>query len=308
MIECKLCHKFYKSITHSHLRSNHDIAIDEYLSMFPGSILSSEQGKSYEEIHGKEKAKQLRDIHSKSHIGIKQSEETIQKRRESMLGKNSGEKLLRETRVCAAPDCNVTFEVIITSKKKYCCGGHSRLGKTLEEIHGEAAEEIRRKFRESHKGERNPNYKKSRTEETKKKISKTLEGHEVSEGTREKIRGGLLLFHVNGGTSWMSGKTGELCPNWLGGISTLPYPFDFNEELKKLIRERDNNTCQLCDKKQEESGRKLCIHHIDYDKDNCDFSNLISLCRGCHGTTNYNREHWTKVFQQKMELRFCVVS
>ena len=34
-------------------------------------------------------------------------------------------KKKRETRICAASGCNITFEVIITSKKHYCCSGHA---------------------------------------------------------------------------------------------------------------------------------------------------------------------------------------
>ncbi|HHI04317.1 MAG TPA: hypothetical protein ENL45_02110, partial [Candidatus Woesearchaeota archaeon] len=39
---------------------------------------------------------------------------------------------------------------------------------------------------------------------------------------------------------------GERSNLWKGGISKLPYPFEFNDELKELIRKRDGYKCQLC--------------------------------------------------------------
>ena len=89
-------------------------------------------------------------------------------------------------------------------------------------------------------------------------------------------------------------------PNWQGGLSNFPYPFAFNNKLKELIRERDGYICQLCSKTQEENNQRLSIHHIDYDKDNLDPKNLISLCRSCNCKVNYNREYWTEFFKRRM--------
>lgn len=96
--------------------------------------------------------------------------------------------------------------------------------------------------------------------------------------------------------------TGEGHPRWLGGISKFPYPFDFNYELKELIRKRDNHTCQLCNKTKEEEGRSLCVHHIDYIKEHCDPENLITLCKSCNGKVNSGRRAWTRFFRLKLKL------
>lgn len=88
--------------------------------------------------------------------------------------------------------------------------------------------------------------------------------------------------------------------NWRGGISKEPYPFDFDDELKELIRKRDNYKCQLCSVPQEECLKKLSIHHIDYDKSNLDPKNLMSLCNNCNLKVNHNREYWTNFFQNKL--------
>ena len=74
--------------------------------------------------------------------------------------------------------------------------------------------------------------------------------------------------------------TGEKHPNWQGGKSFEKYTVDWTLTLKRSIRERDKYTCQMCWKSQ--GDRALSIHHIDYNKKNCNPDNLISLCCKCH--------------------------
>lgn len=88
--------------------------------------------------------------------------------------------------------------------------------------------------------------------------------------------------------------------SWNGGSSTFPYPFDFNKELKSLIRERDHNTCQLCGRIREEEGKNLCVHHINYDKDDLFELNLVTLCGSCNSKVNKNRNMWKDYFTFKM--------
>jgi len=90
-------------------------------------------------------------------------------------------------------------------------------------------------------------------------------------------------------------------PNWKGGLSFEPYSSKFNEELKEKIRERDNYECQYCHKKFK--GKKLQIHHIDYNKKNSSEFNLISLCAYHHGRTNSNREFWKRYFVMYQFIR-----
>jgi len=90
---------------------------------------------------------------------------------------------------------------------------------------------------------------------------------------------------------------------WKGGISRLPYAFEFDEFLKEKIRQRDNYTCQLCGVPECECTEKLSIHHIDYDKENCSEVNLISLCRSCNSKVNIRREIWTRYFISKTPLQ-----
>jgi 5-methylcytosine-specific restriction endonuclease McrA len=61
-------------------------------------------------------------------------------------------------------------------------------------------------------------------------------------------------------------------------------------KVRKIIRKRDNYTCQRCGIHEEEYGKALDVHHIkpyrlfdNYIEAN-QFSNLISYCSSCHHT------------------------
>lgn len=92
--------------------------------------------------------------------------------------------------------------------------------------------------------------------------------------------------------------------NYIHGRGYDPYPLEFNEQLKYKIRTRDNFECQICHMTEEEHftvyGTVLCVHHIDYDKNNCKDYNLTSLCNGCNIRVNFNREYWQKYIIQKI--------
>ena len=79
------------------------------------------------------------------------------------------------------------------------------------------------------------------------------------------------------------------------------YGSEFDSSLKERVRFRDRYKCQLCGCSQLENERQLDVHHIDYDKYNCDMVNLVSLCKSCHAKTNYNRRHWQRYFSKLLE-------
>ena len=90
-------------------------------------------------------------------------------------------------------------------------------------------------------------------------------------------------------------QIGELNPNWQGGKSFEPYCIKFNFKFKESIRFRDSYTCQLCGKTQEQEGRRLTVHHIHYDKQNC-FPDCVALCNSCNAKVNFNRDHNEELF------------
>jgi len=81
---------------------------------------------------------------------------------------------------------------------------------------------------------------------------------------------------------------------WDGNLIEKKYCSLFNEVFKEKIRNFYNRRCFLCGKSEEDNGRKLPIHHVNYDKNclcglQCKF---VSLCDSCHSKTNSNRQYW----------------
>lgn len=83
-----------------------------------------------------------------------------------------------------------------------------------------------------------------------------------------------------GNSSWF--KEGKLHRNWQGGKSFEPYSINWIETLKRAIRERDHYLCQLCSQYGDN------VHHIDFNKQNCNPDNLITFCRSCHSKLHRN--------------------
>ena len=200
-----------------------------------------------------------------------------------------------------------TCKKIFIGKTKYCCHQCFREGQSItrtgkrngmfgkkpHNIGKKCSIELRKKLSEAHKG----------------KTYLMLHGDDKSKEIRNKIS------EANKGqVPWMKGKhhnektkqvisekmQGENSYLWKGGISFEPYPISFNRRTKELIRIRDKHLCQNCGISQYESGRKLCVHHIDYQKKNLNPTNLISLCIHCHAQTNSNRVHWMDKLKHKI--------
>lgn len=84
---------------------------------------------------------------------------------------------------------------------------------------------------------------------------------------------------------------------WKGGISFEPYSSDWTKTLRRSIRERDNYICKICGAIQGDIS--FDVHHIDYNKKNCNPINLITLCMKCHRKTGGNRKFWLNYFKEK---------
>jgi hypothetical protein len=127
--------------------------------------------------------------------------------------------------------------------------------------------------------------------EVRKKISDAGIGKAKPEGfgqkVSERVRGSGNPWYIDGRCS---GENSE-------------YPLDFDEKLKDLIRDRDERKCKICSVKEEDLKIKLDVHHIDYDKENCDPRNLISLCHSCHMKTNVKRDKWQSFFQGPQRIK-----
>ena len=67
-------------------------------------------------------------------------------------------------------------------------------------------------------------------------------------------------------------------------------------DVRNLGRDKkfEFTACVLCGADGEQS--KLCLHHIDYNKENCNSENLITLCKSCFATVNVNKDFWKYFF------------
>jgi len=169
------------------------------------------------------------------------------------------------------------------------------------------------------------------SQETRLKISKASKGRKHTEESKQKMRdakrGNVLISleqqkqtsqtlkkyfktHVNPFkgrkhtekskqkmSDRLKGKyNGGKASNWQGGIDSFPYAIGWAGWYIEKIRERDSHKCQ--NPKCKNPHKLLDIHHVDYDKQNHDPNNLITLCKKCHGRTQKNREHWIAYYQQ----------
>ncbi|MCK9370949.1 NUMOD3 domain-containing DNA-binding protein [Candidatus Dojkabacteria bacterium] len=153
-------------------------------------------------------------------------------------------------------------------------------------------EESKRKMGERSKGNK-WNVGKKYTEERKRKISQSR----LKNPTRYWLGKHLSDEHKKKLSVKSSQRVGEKASNWKGGKSFEPYSVDWNNTLKRSIRERDKYICQLCTLPQGDEA--LSVHHIDYNKLNCNPTNLITLCRSCHTKTNGKRDYWTNYFNTR---------
>jgi len=136
-------------------------------------------------------------------------------------------------------------------------------------------------------------------EESRLKIlagAKSPKPESMKRKTSERIRGEANPFYIDGRCS------GE---NYV-------YPLGWSSSLKETVRNRDERKCRICSKTEEENGKKLDVHHINYDKTGLSFLNLISLCKSCHKKTNPKgrRDHYQTQLSQlllqdiPLEMRF----
>jgi len=221
---------------------------------------------------------------SKSHIGKTHSQEWRQKMSKIMKGRKitwgnkigakiKGIKRSKETRIRISEGhkgqkaWNKGIPITEETRKKliYFNTGRKHLDIT------------KRKISQANKGKKPYQM----TNKIREKISITKKGIKLSEETKLKIS---------------LAQRGEKGSNWQGGISNKPYSLDWSLTLKRSIRERDNYTCQICSSLQSEVA--YSVHHIDYDKKNCNPNNLITLCVKCHMKTNHNRDYWEKYFKE----------
>ena len=89
--------------------------------------------------------------------------------------------------------------------------------------------------------------------------------------------------------------SGQKSGRWVHGQGNSGYPRGWTGAYRAFIRRRDGNKCRLCNMTEAQHGKALPVHHIDYQKENLDILNLITVCRFCHGQMHGRpaaREKW----------------
>ena len=176
--------------------------------------------------------------------------------------------------------------------------GNGMFGKKLSDEHKQKlskahkgfkhSEETKRKISKANKGKVNSLDARQRASKTLKehflKHPGTFLGKHHTEEAKQKMRKSLKGKYIR-----------EKASNWQGGKSSFPYAKGWDYWLIEEIKIRDKRKCQNpnCDKPY----HMLDVHHIDYDKQNLNHSNLITLCKHCHGKTQKNRDFWIKYYQ-----------
>lgn len=126
-----------------------------------------------------------------------------------------------------------------------------------------------------------------------KKGHKLRVGCKLSEEHKEKLRQLRLrdghVPYLKNGRHWLK-QNGVHSPAWKGGVTPERQSLYYSEEWKDAVKEvwkRDNATCQLCGKSQNDNRNcKFHIHHLysfaDYKHIRSNPDNLVLLCRECH--------------------------
>ena len=236
----------------------------EKAKLIKQKISKTTKGRTYEEIYGIEQAKYQKMLRSKGRKGKKHTEETKQKMKGKVVSLETRKKLSLANK------------------------GKPRLHKHKQETCMCRTCLLKRGIV----------WNKGLTKETSEKVRKAAEKRKGQ--TWDIIYGPKKAKIIKEKQS--KRVSGSNNPSWRGGISKLPYSYEFNEKLKNQIRERDNYCCQIC--KESENGVGHSVHHIDYDKDNSNKLNLITLCKVCHNRTSFNRMMWKIVLQEYQNIRF----
>lgn len=126
-------------------------------------------------------------------------------------------------------------------------------------------------------GERNVNFGKPRTEELKRKVSKSKMGKKLPPWPDERKQR-LSAY-----------RQGVPYEKWTGFTTENLYCKKFDETCRERIRDECDRTCFVCGKNEEDNGRKLAVHHVDRNKEQgCNGHDwkLVALCTRCHGSAH----------------------
>jgi len=248
---CKICGATFKSITNTHLQK-HSISLKGYQNKFPETNLNfpCNKGHQLSETIRKKVSKAVKealwrpDVRKRYLEGLKSRDYSREKHHQKKCSAKTRQLISQRTKEAMK---NVPKEKLAYWKGKR---GAKKGYSLTKEVKEKVSESVKKAMKN-----------------VPREVLVYWKGKTFSREHREKI--GLA-------------ERGEKHWNWKGGISFEPYPPEFNDNLKEKIRRIDKHVCQICGINKIQLGYKLDIHHIDGNKNNNSFDNLISLCRECH--------------------------
>ena len=206
------------------------------------------------------------------------NKDTSDKVRKTKLGKEPWNKGKRGVQQAWNKGKKISecFDEEKVNKIKLKCG-EPRRGKTYEEIYGvERSNELKEFYK-------------------KRMLGKTYEELFGKEKSIEMKQNSSSRF--KGSNNPMFGIKSSDHHNWKGGISCEPYCEQWlTNDLKGYIKDRDGYKCQnpQCTK----YSKNLCVHHINYNKKDCDPWNLITLCSSCNSAATFQRDWWECFYKE----------
>ena len=247
--------------------------------------------------HTEENKQKNRD----AHLGTKMSEETKKKmseshkRNEVWVGRKHSE------------ESKLKMRLTKLGKKD---SDKAKLNKSIAHKKVGISPEHRQKMNAGMKGVK-------KSEEHKRKIgllkknNKNRLGYTNSKEHRERISKGKKGKKASPYAILMNSisHSGVRNPAYIHGLAHEPYTREWkNSNIRKNIKNRDNNICQLCGRHLIICNLQSSVHHIDYDKKNCAETNLILLCRHCHPRTNHgNRKAWSAIFEEMIWEKYWIL-
>lgn len=203
---------------------------------------------------------------------------------------------------------------------KYCNSGHINKNKKFSDEHCEKIRKSnlismnKKEVKELIQKNRTPPvYDKKRCKEMSNITKKLWQNSEYRNKTIQSHIGKIPTFEARLNMSkaqlklredgWMCG---ENHPAYIDGRSKekQKYCILFNDfEFRSMILQRDNNKCMNpCCTGNKDRFNRLDLHHIDYNKMNCNPDNIITLCHSCHSRSNYDRK-WHKSWYRAVMYR-----
>lgn len=113
-----------------------------------------------------------------------------------------------------------------------------------------------------------------------------LPGRRWAPASRQRLTSTLLAMYATERGSrrriaYSARMTGAGNPAWRDGRSRQPYAPGWTERVKMQVAKRDRFRCQVCSLPRRPHTH--VVHHIDGEKYDHRLTNLVLLCRSCHG-------------------------